>query len=251
MAQAAARRMRGFFNPANKKFYVGIGSEKTARGISVSNTPQGSPGAVLYVIRERRRSLRLIRQGLPKGAKGPHSRSFFGWMDEQEIENIGERKTAEATRESTKFRIANYIYRQGMSDYWEANIPAADGHRFFNYPQYYNRNYASPDAESAIRKMDKGEKSGLRVAITSVALGVLSSAHFQTSGTQKVNTRTYEKGKRGRALKRSDIKIMDDEPDDDPITRGGGNTAIESGTWTYEERKRRRAEMAAKYNNRK
>ena len=77
MAQAAARRMRGFFNPANKKFYVGIGSEKTARGISVSNTPQGSPGAVLYVIRERRRSLRSDQAGSSQRCEGTAQQKFL------------------------------------------------------------------------------------------------------------------------------------------------------------------------------
>ena len=125
----------------------------------------------------------------------------------------------------------------------------------FNYPQYYNENYASAEAESVMKKMEKSKhKSGLTVQVTSLGLGVLSAASFQVSGNQRVNIRTYGKGDIGRKTtakakveKITVAEVMEDEG----ITNKAGTTATEAGTWTYEERRRRARELAAKYNKRK
>ena len=74
------------------------------------------------------------------------------------------------------------------------------GHRYFNYPQHYREDYLPQDAESMMRKATEGgvANTPFGIAITSVAMGVLSSARFLTSGKQKTHTGFYGVGTRGR-----------------------------------------------------
>ncbi len=235
-ARRARKTMSGWFDPQGNH-YVGIGSKKTARGISVDQVPTGSPGSVMYVVKERRRSLRLIREGLPAGAMGPHSRRFLEWVSEKNISNLGvNRRTDEETKKSTMFRIANYVFQHGMSDRW-STLKITGGKRYFNYPQYYRANYANAEMESVIETlMIGGGRGGFKAAIDEVVMGVLSTGNFEKTGRHRVNVGAYARGSSGRwkdVWKNAEANFMGTEREAERA-----NEESDEATWNYVQRVR-------------
>ena len=200
MAERARDSMRGFFTKGSPTF-VGIHWRGlSAKGISVMKQPSGDPGAVMYQIRERRASLRVIRQGLrPPNSRRPHQRKdvFMQWIKDKKLRYQGGKKrlSAEQKLEATYWRVRQHIISEGVGDWWQGHASHIENGAF-NYPQHYRENYARQEMETIMRDFFlKGDaKTGIRAFIDSVVWGALSAADFQATGRQRVNKGTYGHG---------------------------------------------------------
>jgi hypothetical protein len=198
LAKQARSTMSAYFKKGSPKFKGIYWRGNSAKGISVDQKPQGSPGAVMYQIRERRASLRVIRQGLqPPDTRKPHSKDFEQWIKDKKLQYIDpdtgnkRRPKNKEQQEAIKWRVRQHIISYGIGDYWESNgLVKGVENRQFNYPQYYRENDARQEFEKVMESLfQHGDKNGFRALIDSVVWGALSSARFQTSDTNKVNTR--------------------------------------------------------------
>jgi hypothetical protein len=198
LTKQARNTMSSYFKKGSPKFKGIYWRGNSAKGISVDQKPQGSPGAVMYQIRERRASLRVIRQGLqPPNTRRPHSKDFEQWIKDKKLQYIDpdtgnkHRPKNKAQAEATKWRVRQHIISYGIGDYWEGNglVKGVEGGKF-NYPQYYRENDARQEFEKVMEAtFQRGDKHGFRALIDSVVWGALSSARFQGTGKNKVNTR--------------------------------------------------------------
>jgi hypothetical protein len=237
--------MSAWFDPKSSHF-VGIGwTGKSAKGISVDEA-QGSAGRVLYIIKEHRKALRLIRQGLPKGSTGPHSKNIAKWVKKKDLEYQGEDNLSpEEEQKNIAYRVMSHVRKHGMSDWWAQNVPAAEGHHFFNYPQYYKDNFSKQQAESVMSRLSEGgELTGFKALINEVTLGVLSSARIDTSG-EKVTVGFTTLGRKSRqggmdahkkAWTNADFAFLSDQSDF--YNRWEKLMAKDDSTFNYIESKR-------------
>jgi hypothetical protein len=119
----------------------------------------------------------------------------------------------------------------------------AEGHRYFNYPQYYNKRWANADAESVIHKLLTGDtKKGFHAAVALVTMGVITSAKFQVTGKDSfMGMRNYLPGTVGsgrlrtnRIWQNMEANFLTSDAEFDETFKG------DDATWSYVTRIRKK-----------
>ncbi len=178
LAEQARSVMKGWLLPKDQSdTSVGIGwTGRSAKGLQVSTKALDGTAVVF----ERNNMLGVIRRGLPAHNRGPHQsiEGFKRWIQDRDIKPYSDSNGAaqEDPIKELAYRIRASVKGYGTSKWWAEHIKQADGHRYFNYPQYYMQHRARQDAQNSMHKLTKSPDfpdmvSGAVMKVLSSALG--------------------------------------------------------------------------------
>ena len=178
IAEQAKSVMKGWLMPKGKsKSSLDIGwTGRSAQGLQVST--KGLDGTA--VVFERNNMLGVIRKGLPSHNNGPHQsiEGFKRWIEYRGIEPASDSNgtSQEDALTELAYRIRSSVKGYGTSKWMTHHVKQAEGHRYFNYPQYYNRHRARQDSQNIMHKLARDKEfagfvKGAMMKTLSSALG--------------------------------------------------------------------------------